>query len=317
MKTFTLLLISLNIISIFNPMQAQDQKDQKVQLVLDTKSQLGEGAIWHPGQQKLYWIDIIGQKLHAHDPASDDLESWDMPDPIGTVVPAENGKFLVALKSGIHWFDPETEELKLFAHPEKGGDRFRYNDGKCDPAGRFWVGSMGPKKQASLYCIFPDGSAKKVLEGISTSNGICWSEKKAEMYYIDTPTRIIQVFDYDKETGKISNGDTAVVINPELGAPDGMCIDAEGHLWVGIWGGHAVACFDPESGKHIRSIPVPAKNVTSCWFGGPGLEVLYITTARVGTDEEILEKYPHAGGLFRVKPGAKGSGTFFFKTNNE
>ena len=187
--------------------------------------------------------------------------------------------------------------------------RQRFNDGKCDPAGRFWVGTMslvGEKKTSHLFCYDRDGSVVTKLDGISTSNGIVWSKYHKFMYYIDTPTRKVMEYAYNKETGEISDPRIAVSVADSLGFPDGMAIDADDNLWVAMWGGSAVCCFDRKSGKLINKIEVPAKNVTSCAFGGPELTDLYITTARIGTSEEELEKFPDAGKLFKTVINTKG-----------
>jgi len=193
----------------------------------------------------------------------------------------------------------------------------RYNDGKCDPAGRLWVGSMGmepPNRyKASLYRLDQDLSITRILDSITVSNGICWSLDKTKMYYIDTPTGKVKVFDYDDQTGGISNGRTAVEIPDGMGGPDGMTIDSEGHLWVCLWGGSCVGCFDPETGELLKRINIPAKNITSCAFGGKDLQTLFVTSANTGMSPEDAEKYPHAGGLFAVEMDVKGVPTFFFR----
>ncbi len=287
-------------------------------LVLDTKSTLGEGALWHPEEQKLYWVDIEQFQLNIYDPVTGENKVVNTGQHIGTVVPIENeNKVLVALKDGIYTLDPESGALYLVVSPEKGKANNRFNDGKCDPGGRFWAGTMafdGSRGAGSLYRINHDGSARKILEHVSISNGIVWSSDNRTMYYIDTPTRQISAFDYDRETGNISNRRTAVSVPDEMGFPDGMTIDNRDKLWVAHWGGGCVAQWDPETGKLMKKIEVPAPHVTSCAFGGENLDLLFITTARSGLTKKQLEEYPLSGGLFIARPGAKGVPACFFKS---
>jgi len=171
---------------------------------------------------------------------------------------------------------------------------------------------VGAKQAGALYRFDPDTSIHKMVDGVGTSNGIVWSADKTKMYYIDTPTRQVMGYDYDNETGAISHPKVAVEIPEGAGYPDGMTIDEEDNLWVALWGGSAVVCFNPENGELVRKIEVPAKNVTSCAFGGNDLGTLYITTARESTSDEDLQKFPHAGGVFKIRPGVKGVKAFFF-----
>jgi sugar lactone lactonase YvrE len=167
--------------------------------------------------------------------------------------------------------------------------------------------------RASLYRLDHDLKINKMLDSITVSNGICWSIDKTKMYYIDTPSMKVMVFDYDDETGNISNEKTAVEIPEGMGGPDGMTIDSEGNLWICLWGGACVGCFDPKTGELVRRIDVPAKNVTSCAFGGKDLKTLFITTASISMSPEDSIKYPLAGNLFAIDLNVKGVPAFFFK----
>ncbi len=291
------------------------KKDQ-VELVLDTKSELGEGAIWNHRTGELIWVDITGKILNFYNPKLKNNKEMLTGQMIGTVVPAESGKMMVALENGFYQLDPETGSKTFIANPEEDVPGNRFNDGKCDPAGRFWAGTMstgGKKEAGALYRLDTDSTVHKMIENVTTSNGIVWSHDATKMYYIDTPTRKVMTYDYDNATGDISNPQTAVEVPDEMGYPDGMTIDAEGNVWIALWGGSAVGCWNPETGELLRTIDVPAKNVTSCAFGDDDLETLYITTARQGTSDEELEEFPHAGGLFKTRPGVKGVEAFFFK----
>ncbi len=292
------------------------EKTKEVELVLDSQSDLGEGAIWNWKTGELIWINITGKILNFYNPKIGNNKEMFTGQMIGTVVPAESGQVMVALKNGIYSLDPATGTKKQMANPEADLPDNRFNDGKCDPAGRFWAGTMsmtGQKEAGALYRLDSDSTIDKMMESVSISNGIVWSPDATKMYYIDTPTQKVMAYDYDNETGDISNPSVAVEVAKEMGSPDGMTIDADGNIWVALWGGSAVACWNPETGKLLKKINIPAKNVTSCAFGGDNLETLYITTARQNTNGEELQTFPHAGGVFKTKPGAKGMKAFFFK----
>lgn len=285
-------------------------------VVINVKAQLGEGAIWNPVENRLWWVDIEKGILHIFNPEDGVDKEYLMGRRVGTVVPTESGKALVALEDGLNFFNPETGDFSFIADPEADLPPIRYNDGKCDPAGRFWVGSMGMEPpinfRASLYRLNQDLKIYKMLDSITVSNGICWSLDRTKMYYIDTPTMHVKVYDYDNETGDISNGKIAVEIPQGMGGPDGMTIDSDGNLWVCLWGGACVGCFDPETGELLRKIDVPAKNVTSCAFGGEDLQTLFITTASISMSPEDVQKYPLAGNVFAIKLNVKGVPAFFF-----
>jgi sugar lactone lactonase YvrE len=291
-------------------------KKDEVELVLDTKSDLGEGAIWNYKTGELIWVNITDKILNFYNPKLKSNKEMLTGQMIGTVVPAESGKMMVALENGFYQLDPETGTKKLIDNPEEDIPGNRFNDGKCDPAGRFWAGTMsteGKRQAGALYRLDADSTVHKMIDNVSTSNGIVWSPDYTKMYYIDTPTRKVMAWDYNNETGEISNPETAIEVPEEMGYPDGMTIDAEGNVWIALWGGSAVGCWNPETGELLRTISVPAKNVTSVAFGDDDLGTLYITTARQGTSDEELEKFPLAGGVFKIRPGVKGLEAFFFK----
>ena len=294
------------------------QKSNKMELVIDSKSDLGEGAIWNYKTGELMWINITGKILNFYNPKTGNNKEMFTGQMIGTVVPCESDQVLVALKNGIYSLNPFTGSKKLIVDPEKDLPNNRFNDGKCDPAGRFWAGTMSmvdEKGAGTLYRLDGDSSIHKMIENVSISNGIVWSLDSKKMYYIDTPTQKVMSYDYNNETGEISNPKVAVKVAVDLGSPDGMTIDEEGNLWIALWGGSAVGCWNPETGELVKKIEVPAKNVTSCAFGDDDLGTLYITTARTDTNEKELKKFPNAGGLFKTNPGVNGKKAFFYKLN--
>ena len=288
--------------------------DMQANLILDAKAQLGEGSFWHPAENKLYWIDIERKELHIYDPVSKKDIHFDVGARIGTVVPVKSGGALVALQNGIHFIDTKTGKLIFLNNPLP--ENIRFNDGKCDPAGRFWVGSMHLdfiKGAASLYRFDKDKTIHTMVNDVTCSNGIVWTADKKTMYYTDTPTGNIDAFDYDEATGNISNRRTVVKVPDGNGAPDGMTIDSEDKLWVALWGGNGVARFDPLTGKMLLKINVPAPHTTSCAFGGKDLKTLYITTAREGLNETQLKEYPLSGGLFTIDLDVKGVPANFYQ----
>lgn len=289
---------------------------EKAELAYEIPSKLGEGAIWNHESRELFWVDIEGKKLHIYHPESNKNRTLNTPSRIGTVVPINENEAVVALEDGIYTINLHNGALYLLSDIEADITENRFNDGKCDPAGRLWVGSMHlPQSEpnAKLYMISADGTVEPKVDNITISNGIVWSLDQKTMYYIDTPTAKIRAYDFDVASGAISNERTAVHVPDTLGFPDGMTIDTEGMLWVGMWNGNAVARFNPDTGKLISKIEVPAHNVTACAFGGKDLDILYITTASVDMTEEEHAKFPKAGSVFKAVPGVKGVKSSFFK----
>jgi sugar lactone lactonase YvrE len=282
--------------------------------ILHAQATLGEGALWHPEVARLYWVDIEGRALHIFDPTTGQDVQWPTGKRIGTVVPMHNGHALVALQNGIHELDPATGALTRLADPI-ADEHLRFNDGKCDPAGRFWVGTFdlqGRAHAGTLYRFDPDGSTHVMLRHVTNSNGLAWSLDQHTMYYIDTPTQAVQAFDYDHASGHIENPRVIIRIPEDLGGPDGMTIDAEGKLWVAIWGAGQVHRYDPGTGTLLQTIYVPAPHTSSCAFGGPELKTLYITTARGGLSPEQQAQFPLSGNLFAAEPGVAGVPACFF-----
>lgn len=316
-QNLALLLIGLLTLTLADKVRGQEEKDEKheVELTLKIKSELGEGAFWDHRTQRLFWVDITGLKVHIYDPETGINKTFPTPSMVGTVVPGYKDKAVIALVDGIYLLNTLSGEISLLSDVEADMTYNRFNDGKCDPNGNLWVGSMHfdqtlPK--ANLYKVDGKGNASKMLDSVTISNGIVWTKDSRTMYYIDTPTGQIRAFDFDVENSSISNERIAVEVPVSMGFPDGMTIDDEDKLWVGLWNGNAVARFDPVSGKLISKIEVPAHNVTSCSFGGRNFETLYITTSSLDMNEEEQAKYPLAGSLFEVKPGVKGvAGNFF------
>lgn len=314
-KISTLLLGFLFFQSCNNSEKKNMEKHLLAELEYETKSLLGEGAFWNYKTQELYWVDIEGKQLNIYNPTTKNNRSISMPSLIGTVVPYKENEAVVALVDGIYKVNLLTEEVTLLSDVEFNMPENRFNDGKCDPNGNLWVGSMHFKQSrpnASVYKVNEQGETIKMIDSVTISNGIVWTKDTKTMYYIDTPSANIMAYDFNPETNTISNGRVAVKVSKEDGYPDGMAIDENDMLWVGMWNGNAIAHFNPKTGELIDKIKVPAHNVTSCAFGGKNLDILYITTSSLDMSEEEQKAYPLAGSIFKAKPGVKGVESCFF-----
>ncbi len=284
----------------------------QAELLLDAKAVLGEGPSWEEKSQTLYWVDILQKRIHAWKDGRDEFLQLD--EFTGCVVPRRNGGLVAALKSSIWTLDMTGGKQAQLAAVRETEDN-RFNDGKCDPAGRLLAGTMNLDESSptgNLYSLEAGKQPRKLLDGIRISNGLAWSPDHRVFHYIDTPTRQVRAFDYDLETGNISNPRVAVEVPESMGWPDGMTSDMEGKLWIALWGGSRVTRWDPASGRLEAEIPIPAPHVSSCVFGGERRDILYITTARKGMSEAELAANPLAGGLFQVQTQTEGMPTFAF-----
>lgn len=280
-------------------------KAQTVEVVDNTPAaMLGEGAIWHQKDNVLYWVDITGRQLYRYNPLTGKNRCFEMSSMIGTVVPAANTFMaVVALETGLYGISYEGESVLLSGFPENEAEGNRFNDGKCDPQGRLWVGTMNKqaaKEAGNLYCF--DGSVWQNKQAKTTiSNGMAWSLDGRTLYYIDTAEYTVFAYDFNNESGEIGNRRVAIQVPVEMGGPDGMTIDSDGMLWIAHWGGNAVIRWNPLNGEVLQKIDIPAPHVTSCAFGGDDLKTLYVTTAREGLTAAQLEEFPLSGRLFRIK----------------
>ena len=262
-------------------------------------SQWGEGPIWF--NDRLLYVDIENHTLISLDPDTGSEKTWNVGERIGTVVPRANGGVLYAGDSGIVALDLGTGAKQPLADPEpEKRATNRFNDGKCDPAGRFWAGTISLVKSigdAALYMLDHEGNLHLKVDEVTNSNGICWNADATTMYYIDTMTKQIRAYDYDNERGTIANASIAVdtAAHGYDSSPDGMTIDANGNLWVAFCHGGCVTCFNPTTGKELRKVELPCLETTACAFGGPNLDRLFVTT---GIHSKIEEA--NAGTVFVI-----------------
>jgi sugar lactone lactonase YvrE len=263
--------------------------------------------MWHPNRKTVWWIDINGQEYFEAKLDGTPARRLKSSQKIGAVVPTASGGLLAALQDGIYRVDPESGASTLWVKaPGHDAREFRFNDGKVDPRGRFWAGTLAlddRRGQSRLYRFDSDRSVATMREGVSISNGIAWSPDGGTMYYIDSPERTVQSFAYDIERGTISSPRIAIELTEADGWPDGCSMDAEGMLWVAHWGAAKVTRWDPRSARLLSTLKLPVQNVTSCAFAGPGLDELFITTAKEAA-RAALE--PEAGFIFRHRPGVAG-----------
>jgi sugar lactone lactonase YvrE len=279
-----------------------------VELVCDARAELGEGPIWDERRRRLVFVDITGRRVHLFDPATGASRWFPVSVPVSAIGLAESGDWIAAGGGRFLRIDPESGAETPVVGVEAPERRTRMNDGAVDPAGRFWAGSMsldGVAGQGTLYRLDADGSVHPMLAPVTTSNGPAWSPDGRLMYYVDTRTRVIDVFDFDVATGACANRRPFVAFPDGPGRPDGVIVDADGGVWVGLWLGFAVQRYLPDGRLDIH-VPIPTACATKCAFGGDDLSHLYVTTARAPIEADALAAQPGAGGLFRVRPGVSG-----------
>jgi sugar lactone lactonase YvrE len=280
----------------------------EVELFADAHAALAESPVWDDRTGTLYWVDLIGGIVHCTDTATGADRAIPVGQSIGAVALCQDSGLLIALEEGFGRLDPATGDFELIAPIDANDRTMRMNDGKVDPSGRFWAGSMAYDERAgagTLYRLDPDRSVTRVLDGLTISNGLDWTVDGRTMYFIDTGTGRVDRFDYSAADGTISGRRPAVTIRPDEGFPDGMTLDAQGYLWVALFDGWAVHRYAPD-GRLDRRIEVPAQQVTSVTFGGPDYGDLYITTGQEGFPPGGRPDQPHAGGVFRCRPGVRG-----------
>ncbi len=285
------------------------------ELLCDAHAVLGEGPVWDDLSQRLFWVDVEKHRIHIHDVASGQDRRIDVGQRIGSFALRPAGPLLIATEGGLANFELESEALAPIVDPESHLPGNRFNDGKCDPRGRFWVGTMAfdfERAAGALYRYDGGQEIVKVHTAVTISNGLAWSGDESTMYYVDSIPGTVTAFDYDADTGAVTDPRVVIDVPAEMGAPDGMAIDRDDNLWVAHWGGGCVRQWDPRTGEVLDEVAVPASQVTSCAFGGAALDQLFITTARGGLSDEQRREEPHAGGLFVSRPGVKGFRTSRF-----
>ncbi len=292
------------------PMGVPQESDSfEVQCLSDSRSLLGEGPCWSPRDGALYWVDILTPSIHRYDTTTGHDTETKLGAMVSLAIPKATGGLLVATPGGLMTFDDATKRLTPLCHPESDRPSNRYNDGKCDRMGRLWVGSLDmgtAANRGNLFRVEADGTWKKMDTGFTVANGLGWSPDNKRMYFTDSIRHTIYVYDFDLLSGSISNRRNFVTLSAGDGTPDGLTVDQEGCLWVAVWDAWRISRYSP-SGEELLRIRMPVPRPTSCCFGGPDLDTLYVTSASVRLNEDALRAAPLSGSLFAIRiPGVRG-----------
>ncbi len=282
-----------------------------VEPLTDPIAHHGEGPVWDAAAGVVRWVDLTAGDLLALDLVTGTVDRRHVGTVAAALRPRRDGGLVVALGRRFALLDADPDTPPRLLDEEWTDPAIRFNDGGCDPQGRFWCGTMAHDATpgaGSLRCLHPDGTTTLIAEGVTISNGIAWSPDGLTGYYIDTPTQRVDAFDHDPDAPGLHDRRPLVEIPDAHGSPDGMCVDAEGGLWVALWDGGAVRRHRPD-GSLDEVVTVPARRVTACTFAGPDLDRLVITTSREGLDPAAD---PLAGALFAATPGVRGLPTATF-----
>ena len=275
----------------------------RAELFIDARSALGEGPVWDERSDTLYWVDITRCQVHAFQVETGMRHTWMLGQCTGAIALCEQGGFIAALTTGFYRYGADGT-FTLVAQPHPLSARVRFNDGKCDPKGRFWAGTMnlfpGERNAGALYCLDTDFNLKTMISGVTCSNGLAFSADGQTMYYIDSGERCVRAFVYDEETCALNTSHVILSFTCDQGIPDGMAIDNDGMLWIAHWGGGCVGRYDPRNGSQLARVDVPARYTTSCCLGGQDMATLFITCATEDDDA------PNAGGVFCAQVGVSG-----------
>ncbi len=279
-----------------------------LELVADARAGVGEGPVWDAARGVLWWVDIPAGLVHRFDPRTGTDREFEVGSAVGAVALRGDGTVLAAVAGGLAVLDPDGGRLEALLSFAPNDGALRCNDGKCDPAGRFWVGRMavdGAPGEGSLLCVEADLAVTTRQLGLAIPNGLGWSLDGHRMYFLDSSWREVREYPYEPATGATGEPRTLVRFPDDRSVPDGLTVDADGYLWVARWGAGCVVRTSPD-GVVVDRIDLPVSRVSSCTFGGEDLGDLYITTAREDATPVELAGEPLAGGLFRCRPGVRG-----------
>ena len=273
-------------------------------VALPASDQLGEGPWWSTSEQALWRVDILVQALHRWDPTTGAESSWSLGEDVGFAVPAGGGSVVAGLRSGLYLVELDGSDRRQLAEYPSRAARGRFNDGKSDRRGRIWAGTIVDDQSRAAGCFgrLAAGGFVIALEGVTISNGLGWSPDGSTMYFTDSAAATIWALDFDEETGALDN--RRVFATDDDCAPDGLTVDSEGGVWSAKWDGSRVVRYSPD-GNISEIVAAPVLRPTSCMFGGPELETLYVTSARAGLDADQLSTSP-AGSVLAIEPGVRG-----------
>jgi sugar lactone lactonase YvrE len=278
----------------------------QVELAAPGADRLGECPLWDERERMLWWVDSRWPAVKRLDPATGAVMMLVLPEVVGSIAFRERGGLIAATKSGIHFLDTASGALAPAANPEAQLPDNRFNDGRCDRAGRFWAGTMSDVKRdpvGSLYRFDAQLRCTKLRNALIIPNSLAFSPDDRTLYFADTSRHTIWAWDYDLASGAATN--ERVFADTGSGRPDGSCVDAEGCLWNAEYGAWRLVRYTPQ-GKVDRVIDMPVANPTCCCFGGEALDTLYVTTATQRLAPGDLAKQPLAGSLLALRPGARG-----------
>lgn len=281
------------------------------ELLIPLGAELGEGPVWLPARERLACVDIEGRRVHEFDTTGGAHRTWDLPDRVSLIAPTPDPNLLlVGLGAGIATLNLSDGQVGPCLTPEGHNPAIaRFNDGKPDPQGRLWAGTMALKAEphgGAFYRFARNEPSRREFAGVTVSNGLAWNLPGDTLYYIDSPTFRVDAFDFDGAKGELARRRVALVIPEAMGKPDGCTLDCEGMLWIAHQGTGLVTRWDLSIRSLLAAIAVPAPKVTSCAFGGPALDLLVITTMRRGLDAAALASCPQAGDVFVARPRTQG-----------
>lgn len=282
--------------------------DSPFSCISDLGARLGEGPVWEADRGTLRFTDIAGKRLHRLDPGSGTLETLELPEELGSFVPAADGSIIAAQRTGIWRIEQDGTRHMLTANPETH-EGSRFNDGGTDPRGRYIVGTVDPGRQsrAALY-RFDRRGLVRLVDGLMTSNGVAFSPDGRTLYHSDTPRFVIYAYAYDPDAGELTDKRVFIRLEPtetDQGRPDGAAVDAEGCYWSALYQGARINRYAP-GGELLASYPVPAQSPTMPCFGGPDMRTLFVTSARDGCTDAQLARYPQSGGVFAMRVDVPG-----------
>jgi sugar lactone lactonase YvrE len=273
----------------------------RIEVFSEDRNALGEGPLWDVEEQRLYWIDSYGPAVFSCDARGEDQKTWRLPEPVGSIALRERGGAIVSLRSGFHALDFYTGEVTLIAETQPGQLTARINDGKVDRQGRFVAGSMDFEEAnpvGKLFRLDPDLSVHELDHGIICSNGPCWSLDGETLYFADTGRKVIYAYDYDTATGDVRSRRVFTSFENQRGLPDGATVDEEGYLWsCEVYSGRLIR-FDP-NGVVDRIVGMPVSSTTSLIFGGPNLDIAYVTSM-ARPYRNAYHKEAEAGAVFAI-----------------
>ncbi len=296
----------------------QFQNPQPVQLAMPvvavtaSRARLGECPVWDAAQRVLYWVDILNHRVHRFDPETGGDRFFDVGDVVGPMAPAGDHRLLIAQRHTLAFLDTRKGSVTPVMTVETEAPGSRFNDGKCDSRGRFWLGSISQEPgAANLYRYDPDGSLQQMESGLTISNGLGWSPDERTFYLTDSAKGCIYAYDFDVNKGAIAHRRVLIDLSDESFEPDGLTVDSEGCIWSAMWDGWCVMRFDPD-GQQMMRLPLPVQRPTCPTFGGSSLADLYITTASVGLSQQEIQDCIRSGDLFCISADVTGLPTHSF-----